>query len=70
MIASKTTNLINAPRNDEGVEELSLFLPRWQFTALAEAAETQGMTVAQYMRSLLNHALAFSPFSEDTLHSA
>jgi hypothetical protein len=41
----------------EEIEELSLLLPSWQVMALAERAESQGLTVAQFMRGLVNQAL-------------
>ena len=46
------------------VEELPLLLPGWQIIALAEAAESEGLTVAQYMRRLVNRALAPMPARE------
>jgi hypothetical protein len=41
----------------EDVEELPLLLPGWQVMALAEAAESEGLTVAQFLRRLVNRAL-------------
>jgi hypothetical protein len=55
MIAEKTENLSYASGD---VEELAFLLPSWQVTALAEVAESQGLTVAQFMRRLVNQALA------------
>ena len=55
MIAEKMESL-SYPAED--VEELTLLLPGWQVMALAEAAETEGITVAQFMRRLVNQALA------------
>jgi hypothetical protein len=49
------------PHLADDVEELSLLLPGWQIMALAEAAELEGLTVAQYVRRLINKALACSP---------
>lgn len=48
--------VVETPR-DESVDELSLLLPSWQIQALAEAAEAQGLTVAQYLRRLVSKAL-------------
>ena len=58
MIAKEIARVRDIPRLDEDVDELSLLLPSWQIMALAEAAETEGMTVAQYMRRLISQALA------------
>jgi hypothetical protein len=58
MIAREITNVMEMPRLDEDVDELSLLLPSWQILALAEAAENEGLTVAQYMRRLVSKALA------------
>jgi hypothetical protein len=38
--------------------EMSLLLPRAQALGLIEAAKQQGVTVAQFMRRLVNRALA------------
>jgi hypothetical protein len=58
MIARDTANVMELPRMDEDVEELALLLPSWQILALAEAAEAEGLTVAQYMRRLVSKALS------------
>ena len=58
MIAKEIARVREIPRLDEDVDELSLLLPSRQIMALAEAAETEGMTVAQYMRRLISQALA------------
>jgi hypothetical protein len=55
MIANK---MDSSPRMGDAVEELSLLLPGWQVMALADAAELEGLTVAQYMRRLVAQALA------------
>jgi hypothetical protein len=56
MIAEKAENLLA-----EDVEELALLLPSWQIMALVETAESEGITVAQFMRRLVNQALALAP---------
>jgi hypothetical protein len=56
MIAEKVENL-----RTEEMEELELLLPRWQIMALAETAESKGITVGQLMRRLVNQALALAP---------
>jgi hypothetical protein len=51
------SNMPRIPQLTEEIEELSLLLPSWQVMALAERAESQGLTVAQFMRALVNQAL-------------
>jgi hypothetical protein len=41
--------------------ELSLLVPSWQANALVEVAESQGLSVAQFIRRLLNQALVAFP---------
>jgi hypothetical protein len=53
-----TKKMDSPPRMGEAVEELSLLLPGWQVMALADVAESEGLTVAQYMRRLVAQALA------------
>jgi hypothetical protein len=50
---------------DGEMAELSLLLPRAQALALIEAAQHQGVSVAQFMRQLVRQALApmGTPFS-------
>src|SRR5688572_25368551 len=48
------------PVGEEHVTELSFLLPRWQVAALAETAQQQGLTVGQFLRGLVNHALDVS----------
>ena len=62
-IAKKMEYVMEIPWLADDVEELSLLLPGWQIIALAEAAELEGLTVAQYVRRLINKALACSPVS-------
>jgi hypothetical protein len=57
MIAQKTISGLDVPRLSGEVEEFSLLLPTWQIMALAEMAELEGLTVAQYMRHLVNQAV-------------
>ena len=58
MITKETARVMDFPHLDEDVDELSLLLPSWQIMALAEAAETEDMTVAQFMRRLISKALS------------
>ena len=57
MTTRELANVMELPRIEEEVDELSLLLPSWQIMALAEAAEDQGVTVAQFMRRLVSQAL-------------
>jgi hypothetical protein len=59
MIAQETADVLEMPRMNEEVDELSLLLPSWQILALAEAAEAEGLTVAQFMRRLVSKALDY-----------
>jgi hypothetical protein len=47
----------------EDVEELSVLVPGWQIAALAEAAENEGLTIAQFVRRLISRALPCTPIS-------
>jgi hypothetical protein len=43
---------------DNEVAELPLLLPAWQIGALEQAAQAEGITVAQLLRRLVNETLA------------
>jgi hypothetical protein len=43
---------------DSEVTELSLLLPAWQISALEQAAQAEGMTVAQLLRRVINRTLS------------
>ncbi len=58
MVTRELAHVMEPPGRTEDVDELSLLLPSWQIMALAKAAEDQGVTVAQFMRRLVNQALA------------
>jgi hypothetical protein len=60
---------LETPRLAEEVEEISLLLPSRQVMALAQAAESEGLTMGQYMRRLVNQALALT-LPERKFHSA
>jgi hypothetical protein len=45
------------PPLDAEVTELSLLLPVWQVSALEQAAEAEGITVAQLLRRIVNKSL-------------
>ena len=58
---AETIDSLDVPRLADDVEELALLLPTWQITALAEVAESEGLTVAQFMRRLVSKSLALAP---------
>jgi hypothetical protein len=45
------------PTLDAEVTELSLLLPAWQVDALEQAAQAEGITVAQLLRRVVNKTL-------------
>jgi hypothetical protein len=55
-------------RFDGEMVELSVLLPTWQAEALENAAQNQGLTTAQMVRSLIrdffDHLHAFEPMSD------
>ena len=57
------------PRRSSGPEmaELSLLLPSWQMRELADAADAQGMTVGQFMRSFIQQMLQFPQMQENSI---
>ena len=61
MIARTREPFLEIPLNEE-VEELSLLIPSWQIMALAQVAESEGLTVGQYVRRLLNSSLSARPY--------
>jgi len=42
---------------DESMAELSLLVPTWQVDAVAEEAQSQGVSAGQFLRQLLQQAL-------------
>jgi hypothetical protein len=46
------------------VAELPLLLPAWQLGALGQAAQAEGMTIAQLLRRMVNRTLAQRPLAE------
>lgn len=57
-MGKKLESACETPLLDEDVGEISLLMPGWQLLALADAAEADGITVGQYIRRLVTHALA------------
>ena len=46
------------PRTDDGIMEISLMMSRNQFDALDQRARAEGMSVAQFLRRLVNESVA------------
>ena len=53
-------------RLDGDMVELSVLLPSWQAEALESAAQDQGLTTAQMVRSLIRDFFAHLPAFEPT----
>lgn len=51
----------DSPPSATGIEEVSLLLPSWQVSALAEAAQSLGMTMGQLVRCILTRTLGPRP---------
>lgn len=58
MVASNTTERTRLEVLDSEMTELSLLLPTWQAQALEQAAQAEGVTIAQYLRRILHRNLA------------
>ena len=58
MVASNTNERARLEVLDGEVTELSLLLPTWQAQALEQAAQAEGVTIAQYLRRVLHRNLA------------
>ena len=46
------------PRTDDGIMEISLMMSRSQFDALEQRARAEGVSVAQFLRRLVNESVA------------
>ena len=59
MVANpRIDNTIRRPPDESDVAELSLLIPAWQIGALEQAAEAEGITVAQLLRRAVNRTLS------------
>ena len=58
MFTKKEMASTTYPPRDSGIVELSLMLARRQFDALEERARSEGMSVAQLLRRLVNDAIS------------
>jgi hypothetical protein len=59
MVANTYSENTDRRLSSEGaVAELSLLLPAWQIGALEQAAEAEGLTVAQLLRRAVNRTLS------------
>jgi hypothetical protein len=57
LIKNCADEMFRPPTLDADVTELSLLLPAWQVSALEEAAQAEGITVAQLLRRVVNKTL-------------
>lgn len=58
MVANKMTgNSIDLVRLDDEMAELALLLPGWQAQALSDAAQSEGISAATFLRRLIDRAL-------------
>ena len=59
MVANpRIDNATRRSPDESEVAELSLLVPAWQISALEQAAEAEGITVAQLLRRAVNRTLA------------
>jgi hypothetical protein len=58
MVADNSNDRTQFHLLDGEMAELSLLVPTWQAEALEQAAQAEGITVAQYLRRILNKNLA------------
>ena len=59
MVANpRIDNATRRAPDESDVAELSLLVPAWQIGALEQAAEAEGITVAQLLRRAVNRTLA------------
>ena len=57
MLATKRPDKTPFPPDDDTVMELSLMMSRRQFEALEQQARAQGISVAQFLRRLVQDAI-------------
>jgi hypothetical protein len=64
MLASTASAPVFSPPLDSGIIELSLMLSRRQFDALEERAQSEGMSVAQFLRRLVSESIDEMPIGK------
>jgi hypothetical protein len=57
MVAKKASESLVFPRADDSIMELSLMMSRRQFEALDQRARGEGMSVAQFLRRLVQESV-------------
>ena len=57
MLATKRLETYSSPPGDDSIVELSLMMSRCQFEALEEQAGARGMSVAQFLRRLVQKSI-------------
>lgn len=60
MLMKPDSSLRSRPPED-GIIELSLLLSHWQFDALEQRARAEGVSVAQFLRQLVQDAVEDAP---------
>ena len=58
MVAKKASETLVYPPADDSIMELSLMMSRRQFEALDQRARIEGMSVAQFLRRLVQESVA------------
>ena len=58
MVTDNGIHRHDAPAIDDGIMELSLMMTRRQFEALVERARSDGITVAQFLRRLVQASIS------------
>jgi hypothetical protein len=53
-----------APSSDDSVLEVALMLSRRQFDLLEQRAHAEGMTVAQFLRHLVQESISHEPVGQ------
>ena len=57
MVAKKASESLVFPRADDSIMELSLMMSRRQFEALDQRARCEGISVAQFLRRLVQESV-------------
>lgn len=57
MLATKSPGFHSAPPHDDSIIELSLMMSRRQFESLEQQARNHGMSVAQYLRRIVQNSI-------------
>lgn len=61
MVAKKASESLLYPHGDDSIMELSLMMSRRQFDGLEQHARGKGLSVAQFLRRLVDEAVTEEP---------